>query len=72
MSCKVCGSNNQSIIPAEIALHVSGLNTPHVFVFPNVIACLNCGVTECLLFETERKLLIERGAAPNSDSEGEA
>jgi hypothetical protein len=53
MSCRVCASENQSSVPTEIAIHLPGLSTPHVFLFPQVVVCLDCGFTEFSIPETE-------------------
>jgi hypothetical protein len=60
MSCKLCGSDDQSRLSAETAVHVGDTNTPHVFLFPVFLTCLNCGFTEFVVPETDRLLLIER------------
>jgi len=60
MSCKSCKSESQTELSAEIAIHVGDINTPHVFIFPVFLTCLNCGFTEFVVPETERLLLIER------------
>jgi hypothetical protein len=53
MVCKVCASENQSSFPTEIAIHLHGLSTPHVFLFPQVVVCMDCGFTELSIPETE-------------------
>jgi hypothetical protein len=53
MSCRVCASENQSGFPAEIAIHLPGVTTPHVFLFPQVVVCMDCGFTEFSIPETE-------------------
>ena len=63
MSCKLCASNNQSRLSAEMAIHLPGLSTPHVLLWPLLLVCLNCGFTEFLISETELPLLNERLAA---------
>ncbi len=40
MSCRVCASESQSCFPTEIAIHLPGLSTPHVFLFPQVVVCM--------------------------------
>jgi len=47
--CTHCQSENQSIFSSEIAVHfrgLEGLNKPIVWVFQDVLACLNCGHAE--------------------------
>jgi len=53
MACRACASENQSDFPTEIAIHLPGLRTPHVFLFPQVVVCMGCGFTEFLIPETE-------------------
>jgi hypothetical protein len=53
MSCRVCGSKNQSRFATEIAIHLPGPSTPHVFLFPRIVICLDCGFTEFSISETE-------------------
>lgn len=57
MSCLSCASNNQRRCATEIAIHLPGLTTPHVFVLPMVVVCLDCGFTEFSIPETELRLL---------------
>ena len=54
--CRSCQSANQSTFNGEIAIHypgLEGLDKPIVWVFPKVLACLNCGFTEFAIPETE-------------------
>ena len=53
LSCKECLSENQSLFSTEIAIHLPGLSTPHVFLFPKVVVCMDCGLTEFAIPETE-------------------
>jgi len=65
MSCKACASTNQVEFPTEIAIHVPGrknLGKPHVFVFPKVLLCLDCGFSQFTALETELRVLRERTA----------
>ena len=60
MSCKSCKSENQSNLTSEVAIHfpgLKGLNKPIVWVFPKLLACLNCGFTEFAIPETELRVL---------------
>ena len=60
MSCKSCGSDSAGKFPAEIAIHFSGLKNldkPHVWIFPTLVVCLNCGYTEFAIPEDELGLL---------------
>jgi hypothetical protein len=69
MACTVCGSKQQGKFNAEIAIHfpgLQGLDKPIVWVFPQLLICLNCGLAQFGIPETELALLAEdrsRGAA---------
>ena len=60
MSCRRCTSANLSRFPTEIAVHLPGLSTPHVFLFPNVVVCMDCGFTEFSIPETELQRLAKK------------
>jgi hypothetical protein len=65
MSCKSCRSENQRTLNGEIAIHFSGLkglDKPIVWVYPKLLACMNCGFTEFAIPETDLRRLAE-GAA---------
>jgi hypothetical protein len=57
LSCKGCLSENQRRFPTETAIHLPGLSTPHVFVFPMVVVCLDCGFTTFTVPEREMSVL---------------
>jgi hypothetical protein len=62
MACRSCGSKNESAFPAEINIHFPGpenLTKRPVWVFPQLLVCLNCGFTELVIPETELQLLVE-------------
>jgi hypothetical protein len=64
--CKSCGSKNLDNYSAEIALHFRGLaniNKPHVFLFPSVVVCLDCGMAEFVIPERGLLQLTEGRAA---------
>jgi len=66
MACRSCGSANQTEFGAEINIHFSGwknLDKPAVLVFPKLVVCLDCGLTQFTLPETELSLLREAAAA---------
>jgi hypothetical protein len=49
MPCEACGSVNQKKYCAEMGIHflgLKGINKPVVWVFPEVVVCLDCGMTE--------------------------
>jgi len=54
MTCRSCGSNNQAEYGAEVNIHLPReLNKPAVLVFPTLVVCLACGVTEFTIQEAE-------------------
>jgi len=60
MPCKSCGSVSQSKFIAEMAIHFPGLKNidkPVVWVFPELIVCLDCGTTEFVVPEAELRQL---------------
>jgi hypothetical protein len=62
MSCKSCLSDNQRNFNGEIAVHfpgIKGLDKPTVWVFPQLVVCLDCGFTEFSIPETELLQLAE-------------
>ena len=66
MECRFCGSVNQRKFSAEMAIHFPGLKNigkPIVWVFPEVVVCLDCGFTEFAIPETELRRLVESDAA---------
>ena len=67
MPCKSCESVNQKKFSAEIGIHFLGLknnDTPVVFVFPELIVCLDCGTAEFAVPEAELHQLAKGDAAP--------
>jgi hypothetical protein len=57
MSCLVCGSSTPMEFPAEMIIHLRGLknlNHPGVWVFQNILICLECGFSS---FTAPRALL---------------
>ena len=59
MPCKSCGSANQSKFTAEMAIYFPGLKTidkPVVWVFPELIVCLDCGTAEFAVPEAALRL----------------
>jgi hypothetical protein len=60
MSCKSCHSLNQRYFGAEMCIHFMGLKNldkPTVWVFPQLLVCMDCGFTEFNLPEAERVTL---------------
>jgi hypothetical protein len=49
MPCRSCGSLNQSKFIAEIGVHFPGLQNldkPVVWLFPELVVCMECGTAE--------------------------
>jgi hypothetical protein len=60
MRCKSCSSESQQEFRAEMIVHfpgLDGLDKPIVWVFPKLLACMNCGFTEFAIPETELAVL---------------
>jgi hypothetical protein len=68
MACAVCGSDRQRKFNGELAIHFPGLNgldKPIVWVFPQLLVCLDCGVAQFAIPKAELSVLAEersRGA----------
>jgi hypothetical protein len=65
MICKQCACDNQSSFTGEVAVHfpgLKGLDKPIVWVFPKLLVCLHCGLTEFTVPEKELSVLV-RGTA---------
>ena len=61
-SCKSCGSGNLGNFPAEIAVHFperKNLSKPHVWVFPELLVCFDCGMAQLAVPEAELRKLAE-------------
>jgi hypothetical protein len=66
MPCRSCGSVNQSKFLAEMGIHFPGLKSidkPVLWVFPELVICLDCGTAEFTVPEAELRQLAEGGAA---------
>jgi hypothetical protein len=66
MPCKSCGSVNQRKFSAEMGTHFLGLENidkPVVWVFHEVVVCLDCGTAEFALPEAELHQLAKGDAA---------
>jgi hypothetical protein len=66
MPCRSCGSLNQSKFSAEVAIHFPGLKNidkPVVWVFPEVVVCLDCGTAAFAVPEAELHQLAKGDAA---------
>jgi hypothetical protein len=66
MPCTSCGSVNQKKFIGEMGIRSSGLkglNKPIVWVFPELIVCLDCGTAEFVVPEAELRVLAKGDAA---------
>ena len=66
MRCKLCGSVNQSKFRGEIGIHFPGLKNidiPVVWVFTELVVCLDCGTAQFAVPEAELRLLAKGDAA---------
>jgi hypothetical protein len=55
-----CGADKQKSFRAEIVIHhqgMKGLEQPAVFMFPDVVLCLNCGKAQFEVPPAELQLL---------------
>jgi hypothetical protein len=60
MSCPLCGSKQQEDFPAEVTLHFRSLQNVHrpgVMVFPTILVCLECGLSQFTARPKELTLL---------------
>jgi hypothetical protein len=68
MQCQSCQSSRSAKLTAEVAIHFPGmrdLNTPHLFVFPHIVVCLECGSTTFRVPEGELQSIRERVSLPS-------
>ena len=66
MPCKSCGSLNQRKLTGEVAIHFPGLpniEKPILWVFPELLVCLDCGTTEFTVPKSELRQLAKGDAA---------
>lgn len=66
MPCKSCGSVRQKKFIGETGIRSPGpehIDEPTVWVFPELVVCLDCGMAEFVVPEAELRLLAKRGAA---------
>ena len=65
MPCKSCGSVNQSKFIGEICIHFPELkkvDKPVVWVFPELVVCLDCGTAQFAVPEGELRQLAKGDA----------
>jgi len=66
MRCSACGSGNQKKFIGQMGIRSPGLKDiekPLVWVFPELIVCLDCGMAEFVIPEAELRLLAKGDAA---------
>jgi hypothetical protein len=69
MPCKSCGSTNQRKFTAEMSIHfleLKNIDEPVVWVFPELVVCLDCGVAEFAVPDEELRQLGKGDAASAS------
>lgn len=64
MACRQCASENLTQLSSEIAVHLPKLGIPHVFLFPVLLVCLNCGFSEFVMSEAEVRSVIDGLTTP--------
>ena len=68
VTCK-CSSKNRGTFTAEVAIHFSGMegvDRPIVWVFPQLLVCLDCGLAQFVI--AERELDVLRYGIPLDDA----
>ena len=61
MACKRCSSVKLKAFNGEIAIHfrgIEGLSKPIVWVFPEVLVCLECGMSDFTIPKRELDVLV--------------
>ena len=64
--CKSCGSVNQKKFSAEMGIHfpeLRDIDKPVVWVFPEVVVCLDCGMAEFSVPKAELRQLEQSDSA---------
>jgi hypothetical protein len=65
MSCARCLSLHETELNAEINLHFRGLanlGDPGIFVFPKILVCLDCGLSQFVVEKRELAQIVKRSA----------
>jgi hypothetical protein len=73
MYCPHCVSGTQAEFTAEINIQFSGatnIDRPGIFVFPNLLVCLECGFSRFTMPETELAMLAM--CSPRNDASSQA
>ena len=66
MRCNSCGSVDQKKFIGEMGIRsqgLNGLNKPIVFVFPQLVVCMDCGAAEFVMPEAELRELAKGESA---------
>jgi hypothetical protein len=66
MPCNACGSGSQKTFSAEMAIHfleLKDVDKSVVWIFPEVIVCLDCGLTEFFVPKDELRRLQQGDSA---------
>jgi hypothetical protein len=66
MHCKSCGSVNQKKFSAGMDIHfrgLKGIDKPAIWVFADVVVCLDCGTAAFAVAEAELRQLAKGDAA---------
>jgi len=66
IACKSCGSDHQGKFTGEIAIHwpgVKNIDKPMVWVSPELVVCLDCGIAEFVVPEDQIPQLKEGDTA---------
>jgi len=61
--CPSCQSGNQRKFTSEVNIHfpgMKGIDIPTVWVFPEILVCMDCGEAQLIIPEAERKELEDR------------
>ena len=65
LACRVCGSEHVQKLRGEIAMRVPGLKNidkPVVWLFPDIVVCMDCGIAEFAVPQDELRMLVKREA----------
>jgi len=60
MHCTSCDSENLGKFKGTIAIHFSAmenLDKPHVYISPDVVVCLDCGIAQFAIPHAQLRLL---------------
>jgi hypothetical protein len=75
MTCFSCGSARQAELTAELLIHFRGLrhlDSPAVWVFPELLVCLDCGFSRFMVPKTELASVAKNATSGSSRLENNA